>query len=86
MSAQTHDRRVRADRWWRLVEKFSFVLKFAKEKEAEGNRLIYSDEYGYGNRIKMAEAFSKNNKIYFSGETPLGAIFDQFMSKMKEEL
>ena len=62
------------------------VLKFSKQKEAEGNRLIYSDEYGYGNRIKMAEAFSRNNKIYFSGETPLGAIFDQFMNQMKQEL
>ena len=61
------------------------VLKFMKEKEAEGNRLVYSDEYGYGNRIKMAEAFSKNNKIYFSGMTPLGGIFDQFMDKIKEE-
>ena len=65
------------------------VDKFATcgvEKEAEGNRLVYSDEYGYGNRIKMAEAFSKNNKIYFSGMTPLGGIFDQFMDKIKEEL
>ena len=62
------------------------VLKFTKEKEAEGNKLIYSDEYGYGNRIKMAEAFSKNNKIYFSGESPVGAIFDQFMTRLKDEL
>ena len=51
------------------------VLKYKKEKEAEGNKLIFTDEYL---KIHMAQVFSNNTKLYFSGDnTPFGAIFNK---------
>jgi len=54
------------------------VLKYKKEKEAEGNKLIFTEEYL---KIHMAEVFSNNTKLYFSGEdTPFGAIFNKLIN------
>mgnify|MGYP001378313405 CR=1 FL=1 len=55
------------------------VLKYRKEKEAEGNRLIYTDNYV---KLKMAEVFANNTKLYFSGRrSPLGIIFEKLMKE-----
>merc|ERR1711983_310768 len=40
------------------------VLKYKKEKEAEGNKLVFTDEYL---KIHMSQVFSNNSKLYFSG-------------------
>merc|ERR1712241_43712 len=54
------------------------VLKYKKEKEAEGNKLIFTDEYL---KIHMAQVFSNNTKLYFSGDnTPFGAIFNKLIN------
>jgi len=54
------------------------VLKYMREKEAEGNQLIFTDAYL---KIKMAEVFSNNTKLYFSGDqSPLGAIFNKLVN------
>merc|ERR1712141_857936 len=54
------------------------VLKYKKEKEAEGNKLIFTDEYL---KIHMAHVFSNNSKLYFSGDdTPFGAIFNKLIN------
>lgn len=57
------------------------VLKFRKEQEAAGNQLILTKPYV---QLKMAESFSKNLKLYFSGrQTPLGVIFDKLTKSIK---
>ena len=54
------------------------VLKYSREKEAEANQLILTDNYL---KLKIAETFSSNSKLYFSGKnTPLGAIFSKLMA------
>jgi len=54
------------------------VLKYMKEKEAEGNKLVFTDEYM---KIHMAKVFSNNTKLYFSGDnTPFGAIFNKLIN------
>merc|ERR1712241_81801 len=54
------------------------VLKYKKEKEAEGNKLVFTDEYL---KIHMSQVFSNNSKLYFSGDdTPFGAIFNKLIN------
>jgi len=54
------------------------VLKYKKEKEAEGNKLVFTDEYL---KIHMSQVFSNNTKLYFSGDnTPFGAIFNKLIN------
>merc|ERR1711862_757695 len=54
------------------------VLKYKKEKEAEGNKLVFTDEYL---KIHMSQVFSSNSKLYFSGDdTPFGAIFNKLIN------
>ena len=56
------------------------VEKYAKEKASEGNNLFLTDNYI---RLKTAEYFSKNTKLFFSGKnSPIGAI----LNKITDEL
>jgi len=53
------------------------VLYFMRQKESEGNQLLFTDKYV---KMKLAEVFSNNTKLYFSGEnSPLGAIFSKLV-------
>merc|ERR1711983_284097 len=54
------------------------VLKYKKEKEAEGNKLVFTDEYL---KIHMSQVFSNNSKLYFSGDnTPFWSDFQQLIN------
>ena len=56
------------------------VMKFRGQKEAEANALILTDQYV---KLKIAEMFSTNSKLYFSGEkTVFSSIFSKLLSNI----
>ena len=70
------------DETYRLTEQNKArVHKFRREQEAAGNQLVLTPPYVL---LKIAESFSKNAKLYFSGEqTPMTAIFDKLTQAIK---
>ena len=53
------------------------VDSYTKEKAAEANKALYSNEYL---KLEMAKALSTNTKFYFSGETsPLGSLLNKIL-------
>ena len=66
---------------YRLAEKNKAdVQKYAKVQAAEANSHYLTDNYI---RLKSAEYFSKNAKLYFSGKnTPLGKFFEKITQEL----
>ena len=53
------------------------ISAYKKEKEAEANKELYTQEYV---SLQLASKLSDNTKFYFSGETsPLGAIMTKIL-------
>lgn len=58
-------------------ENLANVNAYKKEKEAEANKLLYSQEYI---ALELSKSLSQNTKFYFSGESsPLGALMDKIL-------
>jgi len=54
------------------------ITAYAKEKAAEANKLLFTDEYV---KLEMAKSLSNNTKFYFSGETsPLGSLLTKILN------
>jgi len=54
------------------------ITAYAKEKAAEANKLLFTDEYV---KLEMAKSLSNNTKFYFSGETsPLGGLLTKILN------
>ena len=52
--------------------------KYAKEKAAEANKLLFTSEYV---SLETARALSTNTKFYFSGEnSPLGGLLGKILN------
>lgn len=61
----------------RAEENLANVNAYKKEKEAEANKQLYSQEYI---ALELSKSMSQNTKFYFSGETsPLGAVMDKIL-------
>eukprot|EP00088_Acartia_fossae_P011034 TRINITY_DN15522_c0_g1_i1.p1 TRINITY_DN15522_c0_g1~~TRINITY_DN15522_c0_g1_i1.p1 ORF type:complete len:328 (-),score=110.09 TRINITY_DN15522_c0_g1_i1:369-1352(-) len=60
-------------------ENIANIAKYKAEKEAESNKLLYTEQYV---KLSMAKAMSQNSKIYFSGQnSELGALLDKIFDK-----
>merc|ERR1719499_1816858 len=54
------------------------IAKYAKDKEAEGNRELYSPEYV---KLKIAQSLSNNTKFFFSGQDSiLGSLLTKILA------
>merc|ERR1719242_1665360 len=54
------------------------ITAYAKEKAAEANKLLFTDEYV---KLEMARSLTNNSKFYFSGETsPLGGLLTKILN------
>merc|ERR1712226_1231576 len=54
------------------------ITAYAKERAAEANKLLYTDEYV---KLEMARSLTNNTKFYFSGETsPLGGLLTKILN------
>jgi len=54
------------------------IAKYAKDKEAEGNRELYSPEYV---KLQVAQSLSNNTKFFFSGQdSVLGGLFTKILA------
>jgi len=54
------------------------ITAYAKEKAAEANKLLFTDEYI---KLEVAKSLSNNTKFYFSGETsPLGGLLTKILN------
>ncbi len=55
------------------------VAAFKKQKEAEANKALYSENYI---KLELAKELAKNTKFYFSGEnSPLGGLLTKILDK-----
>ena len=58
-------------------ENLANVEAYKKEKQAEANKNLYTQEYI---SLNLAKSLSQNTKMYFSGETSaLGALLDKVL-------
>lgn len=54
------------------------IAKYKKDKEAEGNRQLYSDQYV---KLQMAQSLTNNTKFYFSGQdSVLGGLLTKILA------
>ena len=54
------------------------IAKYKKDKEAEGNRQLYSDQYV---KLQMAKSLTNNTKFYFSGQdSVLGGLLTKILA------
>merc|ERR1712083_1110518 len=54
------------------------IAKYAKDKEAEGNRELYSPEYV---KLQIAQSLSNNTKFFFSGQDSiLGSLLTKILA------
>ena len=59
-------------------ENLATVEAYKKQKEAEANKLLYTQDYV---KLEMAKALSNNTKFYFSGEnSPLGGLLGKILN------
>ena len=55
------------------------VDSYKKEKQAEANKQLYSEQYI---QLELAKSLSENTKFYFSGETsPLGGLLSKILGQ-----